>query len=99
MRLRSLLSPGRLGAVALLWLLLAGLCALLFWPNVPRSWGGWLLFLLFAPPLYLFAELIGTWIFSRQHGRALSRGEFSLLRIFVAALVLIAAAGAAWWLA
>jgi hypothetical protein len=38
------------------WLLLAGICALLVWPRLPRSLGQWLAFATLAPPVYLLLE-------------------------------------------
>lgn len=55
-----------------------------YWfPRVPRSTGGWLIFVLFAPPLYL----LGEWTFSRF---AAPWWESSLLGKVMKAMLLIA---------
>jgi hypothetical protein len=91
-------SIGKLAAVAVLWLVLAGLCALMAWPHVPRTWSQGLLFVVVAPPIYVLGEFVGGWFFSEKHGRAISSSAFSFARIGVALIVVVAAMLVSWWL-
>lgn len=89
---------GKLAAVVALWLLVAGLCVVMVWPQVPKTWGHWVLFVLVAPPLYLAAEAAGGWLFSQKHGHAISSRAFSVLRIAAALVAVLAAVAVSWWL-
>ena len=83
MRLASL--GGVLGA-SLVWLGIAALAAFQFWPHLPRSVGGWVLFVLFAPPLYLLAEAIGEWIGTTRLARFTSEHPSRSVRILLVVL-------------
>lgn len=52
--------------VALLWLLIATIVALEFWPHWPKSWLGWIAMALFGPPIYILAEGGSEWLWSRS---------------------------------
>jgi hypothetical protein len=47
----------RLALFALGWLFVAGLAALQLAPDVPRTLRGWIIFVVFAPPLYAVGEI------------------------------------------
>lgn len=49
---------------AAIWLLIAGVILLNFWPHMPRSTAQWALFIAFGPPLYVLAEGFFEWVFS-----------------------------------
>ena len=70
-------------AVAVFWLVIAGILALQLWPSVPHTAKGWLAFIAFGPPLYLLGEALFEWLRPRRPGRALSAHSSSGLRIFI----------------
>lgn len=69
---------------ALTWLFLVGLVLLYLWPNLPKSKPQWVVFLLVAPPLYVLGEAFFGWLFSDEHGSAMSPRGFSVGRVLVA---------------
>jgi len=74
---------------ALAWLFLVALLTLEFGPNLPKSTSGWLLFVIVGPPLYILAEAFVGWMFSSQHGYAISPRRFSLARLLIAGSVVL----------
>ncbi|WP_029922591.1 hypothetical protein [Nevskia soli] len=86
------------GAVA--WLFVAGLLALQFWPHVPQSKTGWIAFIAFGPPLYIFAEGLSERFWSSRAGRSLSRPSPAMQTAFVIGSLVIGGAFAwgLWWL-
>lgn len=74
--------------VAVLWLVVAGILALEFWPAVPQSASGWVAFILFGPPLYALGEAVSEAIRSSRVGRYVSNHP---LRMVFGVLV-----GSAW---
>jgi hypothetical protein len=96
------------GVVALLWLLGLGMALFNFW-GLPRDRGGWLWFLLVAPPAALALEALGELYSSWWQSTALAQTvqektkhrRFSWLRVGVALLsvsVGFALVGAVLWL-
>jgi hypothetical protein len=83
MRLASF--GGVLGA-SLVWLGIAALAAFQFWPHLPRSVAGWVLFVLFAPLLYLLAEAIGEGIGTTRLARFISEHPSKSVRILLGVL-------------
>lgn len=83
---------------AFAWLIIAALVLVQIWPDLPHTAAGWLLFILIAPPLYVFAEAAAGWIFSRHHGNLISQRKFSLARILIALPVVLAVFATSWWL-
>jgi hypothetical protein len=47
----------RIALFAVGWLFVAGLAALQLAPDVPRTLRGWMMFVVFAPPLYVVGEI------------------------------------------
>ena len=86
------------GAVA--WLFVAALLALQFWPHVPESKTGWIVFIAFGPPLYIFGEAMSERFWSSRYGRALSRPSPVMQMVFVTSRQDIGGAFAwgLWWL-
>jgi hypothetical protein len=76
---RSLLTGLLAGAGV--WILLTMLAAFMFWPVVPSSWPGWLLFVILAPPLYILGELAAERFWSSRAARAVSQHPSRFLRI------------------
>lgn len=74
-------------AVAVFWLVIAGILALQFWPSVPHSAKGWVVFIAFGPPLYLLGEAFSEWLWSTRPARALAAHHSSGLRILVGVIV------------
>jgi len=84
------------GAAA--WLFIAAFVMVQFWPDLPHTAAGWLLFIALAPPLYIFAEAVGNRLLSRRHGNAISQRKFSMARVFIALPVVLAVFALSWWL-
>jgi hypothetical protein len=81
----------RVALYAAVYTFLVAISALYWFPPLPRSVGGWLLFLLFAPPLYLLGEWIGErvarpWWESSLYGKAI---KAALLILAVLVLIVI----------
>ena len=74
-------------AVAIFWLVVAGILALQFWPSVPHTAKGWVTFIAFGPPLYMLGEAISEWLWSTRAARALAAHPSSGLRIFVGVVI------------
>ena len=83
---------------AIVWLVIAGLLIVQLWPNLPHSTLQWAFLVGLAPPLYVLGEGFFTWLFSQEHGAAISQKRFSFKRIAVALSVAVAAAGLSLWL-
>ena len=84
--------------VAILWLAVATFLAVQFWPEVPHSALKWVLFIVFAPPLYVLGEAFFGWLLSAKHGAAISPKRFSGKRILIALPVVLAVFALSWWL-
>ena len=82
-----------LPAIALLWLIIAGILVIEAWPHVPDSPHQWVLFLIFGPPVYVLVEAFGEFIFSLVPKRIEARHGFSWARIFWYLLVIFIALG------
>jgi hypothetical protein len=54
------------------WLVFAAGLAGMFYPLVPHTRTGWLLFIAFSPPLYLLSLLLGQRIWSSRLGLAVA---------------------------
>ena len=76
------------------WLVAGVIVLLQFRPRVPS---GWVVFLAIGPPLYLLLEALAGWLFSEQHGAAISGAPFSPLRVLVALVGSLAVVGACLW--
>lgn len=91
---------GRAGHVifwgAVVWLFLAALLALQFWPHLPRSTSGWVVFIAFGPPLYVLAEGAAEWLWSTRTGRAISHHPSSAVRIFLGVIICLVVGAAIW---
>ena len=74
-------------AVAVFWLVIAGILALQFWPSVPHTAKGWVAFIAFSPPLYMLGEAFSEWLWSTRPARALAAHPSSGLRIFVGVVI------------
>jgi hypothetical protein len=77
----------RLVIAGVAWIVFALALLVLVLPSVPTSTLGLFLFVLFAPPIYLFGEAFFGWVFSEEHGRQVSTRQFSLARILLALIV------------
>jgi len=83
---------------ALAWLFLVGLLIVEFWPDVPTSKSRWLLFIAVGPPLYILGEAFFGWVFSPEHGYALSPRRFSIGRVLIAMPIAAVALVLCWFL-
>jgi hypothetical protein len=83
---------GTIFAVALLWLFVAGIILIGTWPWMPQTMAGWVAFVVFAPPLYVLAEVAGEWFWSSRAGRSISQHPSRAMRIFLGVLALGTAA-------
>jgi hypothetical protein len=83
---------------AIVWLGIAGLLIVQLWPNVPLSTFQLAFLVGFGPPLYVLGEGFFTWLFSPEHGAAISQKRFSIKRIAVALPAAVAALGLSSWL-
>ena len=81
---------------AFAWLFVAGLLVLGFSPNLKESQSRWLVLLAFGPPLYALGEVFFDWLFSPQHGKAISPRDFSVARVFVTLPVVIVVVAVCW---
>jgi len=70
-------------AVAVFWLVVAGILAVQFWPSVPHATKGWVAFIAFGPPIYLLGEAFSEWLWSTRPARALAAHPSSGFRILV----------------
>ena len=68
------------------WLVFAAVLAGLFYPAVPHTRNGWLLFIAFSPPLYFLSAMLGERIWSSRLGLAVSDLS-STVRICLGVLV------------
>jgi hypothetical protein len=82
-----------LSTIALIWLLVASILVVSFWPVLPRSTYWWAIFLLVGPPIYVSIEGFFTWLLSEKHGQAISRKPFSMARITVALAFMLVTMG------
>lgn len=67
--------------IAVAWLLVAGIALLTIWPSAPQSPSGWIVFFIFAPPLYVLGEALFEYLWSTRLGRAISEHPSRLVRI------------------
>ena len=91
--------PRWLLPVAIVWLLVAGVLLLQFWPDIPRTTRQWAFFFVLFPPLYVAGEAWNTWVFSPARGWAISRKKFSILRVVLALPVALVWFVLSWWFA
>lgn len=75
----SLVRTAVAGAIA--WLALAGLLAVQFWPSIPTTTSGWVLFVLLAPPACLLLEGVVDRLWATRAGRAISGHPSFAVRI------------------
>ena len=54
---------------------------LTIWPTVPQSPVGWIVFFVFAPPLYVLGEVLFEYLWSTKLGRAISDHPSRFVRI------------------
>jgi hypothetical protein len=87
----------RVVGFALVWLFVAGVLALTLFPHLPRSISQWLILLAFGPPLYGLGETFFSWLFSPEHGHAISPRAFSIARVLIA-LPVVLVVMMLWWL-
>lgn len=87
-----------LPALAVGWLLVAGLLLFQLWPNLPRTSLQWFLLVAFGPPLYVLGEGLLSSLFSPKDGLAISDRGFSLVRVLLALPVVLAVFACCWWL-
>jgi hypothetical protein len=73
--------PLPLVGIAIAWLVIAGIAMLTIWPSVPQSPIGWIVFFIFAPPLYVLGEALFEYLWSTRLGRAISNHPSRLVRI------------------
>jgi hypothetical protein len=83
---------------ATVWLVIAGLLVVQLWPYLPHSALQWVFLVTFGPPLYVFGERFFSWLFSHEHGTAISQKRFSVKRIAVALAAAVPAIGVSLWL-
>ena len=98
---RTTKSRPRLSAllpIALVWMIVAGLLVVSFWPALPSTWLQWLLFIAFGPPVYVIGEEFFGWVFSSRRGAAISNRRFSLKRILFGVCVMLVCLPIAWGL-
>ena len=74
------------GAVA--WLVLVGLLAAEFWPTIPTTTSGWVLFVLLGPPTWVLVEGVVGGLWASRAGRALSEHPSFAVRIVGGVIVL-----------
>lgn len=74
-------------AVAVFWLVIAGILALQFWPLVPHTAKGWVAFVAFGPPLYMLGEAFSGWLWSTRPARVLASHPSSGLRIIIGVVI------------
>lgn len=66
-----------------IWMFMAILAGLTLWPAVPSSWPGWLLLVVFGPPLYILGELVADRFWSTKAARFVSEHPSRCVRITV----------------
>jgi hypothetical protein len=93
---RLIQDPKKLAVLVGAWAIAVAVVLASSWPAIPRSWVDWLLLVFVGVPLYVAAEIGFAWLFSPKHGAALSERKFSWLRIAVAFVAALAAAGIYW---
>jgi hypothetical protein len=81
-RIGSLLLLGTIG-----WIIAAGLLAVQFWPAVPHTSRGWIMFVVGGPPLWFLFEAASEWIGSTRGRRAVSNHPSTALRIFAGVML------------
>jgi hypothetical protein len=79
----------RIIVISLLWPLLVGLTLLSIYPEYPKNNLQWALVIVFGPPAILLFEVLGDWIFSKEHSDRISKSRFSVLRIIFGVIVII----------
>jgi len=84
--------------VALIWLVVAALIVLQFWPELPRTTLQWVLLVAFGPPLYVIGEAFFGSLFSQARGHSISPRKFSFKRILFAIPVVLVFFAISWWL-
>lgn len=81
---------------AVIWLFLAALFALEFWPHLPESTSEWVAIIVVGPPLYVLAEGAAEWLWSTRTGRAIAHHPSSAVRIFWGVVIALVVGGAVW---
>jgi hypothetical protein len=74
---------------AILWVLLAVLMILDFWPNLPKTKLHWFLLIVAGPPIGMLGETFAGWLFSSEHGKRVSPKKFSLLRMGIVMVIML----------
>jgi CDP-diglyceride synthetase len=61
--------------------------------RLPRSRPEWLLLFVLGPPAVVVLQLSFRWVFSARHGYAVSRHTFSLKRLLILLVAMLALSG------
>jgi hypothetical protein len=69
-----------------------------FGPDLPKSKSQWLWFVAVGPPLYVLGEVFFDWLFSPEHGHAVSARRFSVARVLIALPVVLVVLALCWFL-
>lgn len=85
--------------IAVVWVMVAGLLALQFWPDLPHTAKQWAVFVGIGPPVYVALEAGFGWLFSRRHGETISSRPFSIARVLLALLTVLLVLAACGWIA
>ena len=72
------------------WLVVFVFYVLPWLHRLPRSRPEWLLLFVLGPPAVVVLKLSFRWVFSARHGYAISRRTFSLQRLFILLLAMLA---------
>jgi hypothetical protein len=86
-----------LPVLTVLWLGISSLLVFQFWPDLPHTKLQWFLFIIYGPPIYIFGEAFFGWVFSPNHGQAISQREFLLVRVLLALPIVLAFFALSWW--
>jgi hypothetical protein len=72
---------------AIVWLLLAGLLALEFWPALPKTAVGWVAFIAFGPPLYVLVEVAAERLWFARADRTASSRQSTGPRVLISTIL------------
>ena len=79
------------------WLAAAGLLAVLIWPWTPHTAVGWILLVVFGPPIMALGEWAVAWLGSTRLARAFAEHTNGLVRVLLGAAVGAAFIGLTIW--